>query len=425
MGRAAPMLLALAGCTPVTTLGEGLVHLTDPIALHGLLLSVEPHPSLALPDAATLEVVDPTTGAPRPIDELRATVAGEPIPLLPEPPARFTLDGDSFPYEEGAPVVIEADLPGRVTPGSLALELPPPASFPLPTTLGPGETLTVDLRGQGYDAAALQVFGADGTSLFADRLATQLLTVPTDVLPSEGPVVIGVAGLRRATVEGGLDPISAVYAGRLQLGTITVGSPLQVRAVVLRTEEPPAAMVPFLAERGFVPGVAVDLWVETTDGTPVAGASAWFDDEPLDRVAGGHHHRHDLPLTLRQEVELRIEDDAGAVGRFSTTYPATSLPPLPPHPAQTALEVDVDGEAVWGFVVLGPHGATWSDLPDERWAEPSPPPPIPAEAFPQVGSYAVGVAIVADHSDRRTGLAASSRLLVGTLHFTTLQVIAP
>ncbi|MEZ4322647.1 MAG: hypothetical protein R3F61_34590 [Myxococcota bacterium] len=437
------LVALLAGCSPVTRIGDKIIGLTNPVLVGGLVLGTEAPADdrlrLALEangvaEFTELRLVVADALELRDIDNALITDAvvtvdtPDPFDLLPsDDDGWYRLDRiDAPPYVPGRTWTLEAELPDRVLPGTVSVPLPSAADFTLDPEHGPGEDLVVDLAGQGFDFAFAAVYDYLGNERWTNAPTTneeiidfvlpggdpvERVVIPGDAFEDETLYIVGIAGMKRAPVEGieGLnEALTAVLAGQLTLNPVVGGSQLALSGLYLGTEAPEPPLDALIAGAGVDTSALAEIFVVDllATGEGVSGAIATVDglamseeESPvgLYRLDGLDYTPGDVPLV---RVETPI---SGFAARFEPVLPPPVEPVLPPQsPVGAPLDVQLPG-GPWGAgfcVVVGPTGVTWSNIPEtgSEWAYvlqnegTTVRVRIPESAFPTPGAYAIGVA---------------------------------
>lgn len=468
--RTLPLLLLLAACAPVTRIGDKIVGLTNPVLVGGIVLGTRPPQDDALRGALELAGVTGFTEVRlvvadalelQDIDQALVTDAGvtletpEPFAMSPEPDGWYRIGAAGAPsYAVGGTWRISADLPDRVLPGTVDVDLPDVAELDFDPERDPSEDFTLDLSGQGFDYAFAAVYDLEGEERFTTAPTTneeivdlvlpagdpvEQVTIPGETFDAEGVYVVGLAGLQRAPaerVDGLNEALTAVLAGRVELFPVVVGSRIGATALFLGTEVPDPTAAALLAQAGVDTDAIVEVFVADllAAGGGVAGANVQLGTEPVDDLGEGRYRLEDAPYVPGQQASLRVATDLSAPGVLRPTLPEPVQPGLP---ATSVFGQGVTATLPGGpyriglGVVVGPDGVTWSNVPEspETWrivldtegAVESV--RIPPTAFPEPGVYAVGVAAVAEPPTERIDLNAGFSLaLAGSMVFDTLIV---
>lgn len=190
--RVIPLLLVLAAvlaaCAPVTRIGDKIVGLTNPVLVGGLVLGTRPPQDEGLRSALELAGVTGFTEVRlvvadalelQDVEQALVTDAGvtlqtpEPFPMASEPDGWYRIgDADAPSYAVGGTWRISADLPDRVLPGTVDVDLPDVAELEFDPERDPQEDFTLDLAGQGFDYAFAAVYDLEGTERFTTAPTT-------------------------------------------------------------------------------------------------------------------------------------------------------------------------------------------------------------------------------------------------------------
>jgi hypothetical protein len=465
----------LSGCGAVTRIGDKIVGLTNPVLVGGLIVGTrlpdDPDLAealeangvtertdirLAVADALELQDVEEALIT----DAILTLDAPDAVPLVPGDDDWYGLAAPPGPaYVAGETWTLSAELSDRVLPGTVSIPLPEGTAAVLPDVQPPRDALTIDLSGQGYDFAFAAVYDVAGEPLWTNEPAgndaivdfvlpggdpVDEVVLPGEAFPEDGVVIVGIAGMQRAPVEGieGLnEALTAVLAGELQLEPVVVGSPVGLTAAVLATAPPAPELEPLLLAAGVEATALAEIFVvdlreragvtelvPTADGVPMAPA------EPPGRyVVDGLDAAPGDVVMVRADTEMSPFASVFAPGVPDPV--AVALPAI--HPVDTGLNVPLPTETDWAAgvaIVVGPDGLTYTSVPDPAdedggWqALLEDPTPItaldlPPSAFPAPGPYAVGIAALEDQPDALQDVnGAFSRGVVGTMGFVALTV---
>ncbi|MCB9677075.1 MAG: hypothetical protein H6737_18300 [Alphaproteobacteria bacterium] len=436
-----PLLVLLAGCSPITRIGDKIIGLTTPVLVGGLVLGTQEPADDRLRLALEAQGITDFTEARLVVAdalELR-DIDNALIPdanVMIDTPDRFPLtvgdDGwygidtvEGPRYVPGRTWKIEAELPDRVLPGTLEVPLPPAAVLDIDGEHDPKTDLVVDLSGQGFDFAFAAVYDYLGNERWTNAPSTneeivdfvlpnsspvERVVIPGDAFEDETLYVVGVAGMNRApdeTIEGLNEALTAVLAGELVLTPVVGGSQIALGALYLGFEPPEPPLDALLSAAGVDLGAEAHVYVVDLlgAGAGVTGADATVDGAPMveDDPAGTYlldgldYVPGDVPI-VRVDTPL-----SGLAAVFGPELPGPVEPVFPPqHPAGTDLLVQLPG-GPWSAalaMVIGPNGPTWANLPQngDTWRyvlenEGSMTRvTVPASAFPAPGVYALGVA---------------------------------
>jgi hypothetical protein len=468
--RCLSALFLLSACSPVTRIGDKIIGLTNPVLVGGLVIGTKPPADPAL--RAALEangVMDFTEVRLVVADALalqdieQALVTDAALTVRAPDPFVMTAGDDGWyglsraaapPYSPGASWTLEADLPDRVLPGTVQVELPEAAVVALDAEHEPGADLVFDLTGQGFDYAYATVFDWRGEEVYSsapvgnDEIVDLVLpssdqvervVIPGDVFQDEDLYIVGMAGMRRApaeTVEGLNEALTAVFAGRLELFPMVAGSRIASTALFFSMEAPEPALGALLDDAGVGTGGFVEVFVADllALGAGVPGASLTLDGDPVADLGDGRYRLDGFDGIAGDQPFLRVDTDVAQAGVLQPTVPLAVAPDVPSTAVfGQGLSVSLPGgpyQAGFGLVV-GADGLTWSNLPEtpdawrfvlEREGDVSAL-RLPASAFPSPGVYAVGIAPVLSVPGAVIDLNPTfSAALVGSMSFHTVLV---
>ncbi len=471
-----PPLLMLNGCAYIDAIGAKFISLTNPVAMSGLVIGVDPpddekineilaEAELPLGTAVTLMVANAagfTDIEAAVVRDAKVSILEEDIELQNESATGVYVlsPAEGLEWIPGNRWTINVELKDRPNPGKVKIKLPQSIRAELPSTVELGEKLTFDLKGQGFDFAVAAIFDLNGEVIY-DSKPTEIkeivelitrtdpvedLVIPKNAFPREGLYLMGIAGLNETGDHNLTDLNSALskfFFGQMKLVPIAVGSPVVANALLLGTAPPPPELAAAVDAAGYGAGTSMTLSaIDVTQfGDPILDATVDLEGVLAVDLDDSGVYTIDLadgPI-YRPGVEWTVHVDHPDLERATVLRQLMPFPPEPgipaQHPVNQPLIVDVGPEFTTAVVVvLGDNGevlfsneaegddAILALLEDDTAAEPV---TVPGSVFAEVGGVrAVGVAGLAraDVEDFDSVVADFSMMLAGQMQFFPLAI---
>jgi hypothetical protein len=254
--------VTLVGCGGIAEIQESIDGFTNTTALEAIILGVVPPESDILPedvvdamgagtsfkalvvDADAVAAMEEAT----PIDDASVWVEGAPMGTVAAYSlleGLYTLEpGMGLEYTAGETWKIGVMVPGDEDPGEVEITLPEATVFALPDTSPVGQSLTLDLAGQGFHWVFLVVTNAlSGEVTFTNENEVSSVvdiyevthgestisgvTIPGLAFPTAGVYAVGVAGMVHQDEDAATNVntvLSGALAGQMRIEVITIGS---------------------------------------------------------------------------------------------------------------------------------------------------------------------------------------------------------
>jgi hypothetical protein len=473
---ALPFAVLLNGCAYIDAIGQKFISLTNPVAMSGLVIGIEPpedpefqdileQSEIVLGTSVSLIVANAAGAADLEsavVRDAKVTILEEDVAIrLERNTGAYMITPDQgLAWSPGTKWTFNVDLPDRPNPGKVEVKLTKPIRANLPSTVSLGEKLVFNLKGQQFDYAVAAIFDLDGQLVYDSKPTTvkqivELLTrtepverlvIPKRAFPEEGLFLMGIAGLNETDDEDLTDLNSALskfFFGQMKLLPVAVGSPIAANALLLGTASPPPELELAVGAAGYGAGTsltlsAVDL---TKLGDPILDAVVELEGiEAFDEEDSGVYT---IPLNegpvYQPGAEWTLQlthPDFESPSLLRQVMPGAPDPNLPAqHPVNQPLTIDIGPEYTAAIVVVlgengevlysnevDPNDAISAFLDEENDAEPV---TIPGTVFDNIGGVrAIGVAGLAraDSEEFDHVLKDFSMMLAGQMAFHPLFI---